>query len=266
MNDNHKQEESGENEKLDSRHQAYASLRTALAFLTLIPVGSDVRFDDDSIRHSILFYPVIGLLLGALSYFAASLMPFTAILNSALIVFLLVAVTGGLHLDGLADSTDAWFGGMGDKARTLEIMKDSHSGAMAAVSVSMLLIVKTAAVYEVLSTEEFALLILAPVLSRLSVLGLFMSTPYIGQGPIGKAIAASDPVHLYAVLIGSVVLCFFMIAQTSLILLLALVFGLALLLRKCMLARLQGFTGDCAGAQIELLEVFVLIGGSLVVS
>jgi cobalamin synthase len=38
------------------------------------------------------------------------------------------------------------------------------------------------------------------------------------------------------------------------------------LLRKCMLARLQGFTGDCAGAQIELLEVFVLIGGSLVVS
>lgn len=260
------QDEFTKGEKIGSWQQAYESLRTALAFLTQIPVGSDVRFDDESIRQSILFYPVIGLLLGLICYVAASLMPFTSVLNSALIVFLLVALTGGLHLDGLADCTDAWFGGMGDKARTLEIMKDSHSGAMAAVSVSMLLVLKTAAVYEVLSGQQFALLILAPVLSRLSVLGLFMSTRYIGLGPIGKAIATSDPLHLYASLVGTAVLCFFVIPQTELILLLALVFGLALLLRKIMLARLQGFTGDCAGAQIELLEVFVLIGGSLVVS
>lgn len=265
MDNNHEQEESTQSEKLDFQHQAYESLRTALAFLSQIPVGSDVRFDDDSIRHSILFYPAIGLLLGFFCYFAASLMPFTLILNSALIVFLLVAITGGLHLDGLADCTDAWFGGMGDKPRTLEIMKDSHSGAMAAVSVTMLLILKTAAVYEVLSSGQFALLVLAPVLSRLSVLGLFMSTPYIGQGPIGKAIATAHPTHLYAVLISTTVLCFFVIPQTELILLLALVFGVALLLRKFMLARLQGFTGDCAGAQIELIEVFVLVGGSFVV-
>lgn len=266
MHDTDEQKDSAKSEKLDSLHQGYESLRTALAFLTQIPVGSDVRFDDDSIRHSILFYPAVGLLLGAASYFAASLMPFTLILNSALIVLLLVVLTGGLHLDGLADCTDAWFGGMGDKARTLEIMKDSHSGAMAAVSVSMLLIVKTATVYEVIEAQQFALLILAPVLSRVSVLGLFMSTPYIGLGPIGKAIAGSDPLHLYTTLAGTVVLCFFVIPQTELIFLLALVFGFSLLLRKFMLARLQGFTGDCAGAQIELLEVLILIGGSLVVS
>jgi adenosylcobinamide-GDP ribazoletransferase len=248
MNDSDEQAGSAKSEKLNTWGRAYESLRTALAFLTQIPVGSDVRFDDDSIRHSILFYPVIGLLLGAVSYLAAGLMPFTLILNSALIVCLLVVLTGGLHLDGLADCTDAWFGGMGDKVRTLEIMKDSHSGAMAAVSVSMFLLVKTAAVYEVLEAQQFSLLILAPVLSRLSVLGLFMST------------------HLYVTLITTVVLCFFVIPEGGLILLLALVFGLALLLRKLMLARLQGFTGDCAGAQIELLEAFVLIGGSLVVS
>ena len=148
MNDSDEQAGSAKSEKLNTWGRAYESLRTALAFLTQIPVGSDVRFDDDSIRHSILFYPVIGLLLGAVSYLAAGLMPFTLILNSALIVCLLVVLTGGLHLDGLADCTDAWFGGMGDKVRTLEIMKDSHSGAMAAVSVSMFLLVKTAAVYE----------------------------------------------------------------------------------------------------------------------
>ena len=57
MNDSDEQVGSAKSEKLNAWGRAYESLRTALGFLTQIPVGSDVRFDDDCIRYSILFYP-----------------------------------------------------------------------------------------------------------------------------------------------------------------------------------------------------------------
>lgn len=240
------------------------SLRTAFAFLTQLPMGKSVRFDNESIRQSILFYPVVGLALGLILYLLSTVLPFSLFLNASLIVLLLVILTGGLHLDGLADCTDAWFGGMGDKERTLEIMKDSHNGAMAAVALAMLLVVKTAAVYEVLINQQLSLLLLATLLSRTSILGLFMSTPYIGEGPIGKAIASADSTQLYGVLVTTAVLSFLLAPQTGLVALLFIVLITTVLLRRMMMSRLKGFTGDCAGALIELTEVVILIGGCLV--
>ena len=137
---------------------------------------------------------------------------------------------------------------------------------MASVSVSMLLIAKTAAIYQVLIDGQTVLLLLAPFIARAGVLGLFLSSPYVGEGPIGSALARADSWLLYLMLVASVVFCFLLVPSIGTALLLFLVLMLGWMLRSLMLSRLDGFTGDCAGAFIELLELFTLIGGVLVFS
>ena len=77
-------------------------------------------------------------------------------MNKILVPMLaLIALTGGLHLDGLADSADAWVGGFGDRARTLEIMKDPRSGPAGVTAIVSLLLLKCAALAS-LSVENAA--------------------------------------------------------------------------------------------------------------
>ncbi len=244
----------------------FIPLITAFAFLTQLPLARYARFDEEAIRKSIYFYPIAGLALGLVLVLAQMILPFTSLLNAAILLVLLVASTGALHLDGLADCTDAWYGGLGDKKRTLEIMKDSHTGAMASVSVSMLLIAKTAAIYQVLVDDQTVLLLLAPFIARTAVLGLFLSSPYIGTGPIGSALARADSGLLYLMLVASVVFCFLLVPSVSIALLLLFLLVLGWGLRSIFLNRLDGFTGDCAGAFIEVFELFTLVGGVLVFS
>ena len=76
------------------------------------------------------------------------------LLQAALLLALWVALTGALHLDGLADSADAWLGGFGDPARTLEIMKDPRSGPVAVVVLVLLLLLKFSALLVVLQAQQ----------------------------------------------------------------------------------------------------------------
>jgi adenosylcobinamide-GDP ribazoletransferase len=63
-------------------------------------------------------------------------------LHAALLLTVWVLLSGGLHLDGLADSADAWLGGFGDRERTLTIMKDPRSGPIAVVVLVLVLLLK----------------------------------------------------------------------------------------------------------------------------
>ena len=70
------------------------------------------------------------------------------------LVALSAALTGGLHLDGLADTFDGWAGGRGDRARTLEIMRDSRIGAHGAAALLLLLAAKIFAVFYLLPQAD----------------------------------------------------------------------------------------------------------------
>src|SRR5215471_2381429 len=75
-------------------------------------------------------------------------------LIAVLLAALLAGLTGGLHLDGFADVFDALAGGRGDRARTLEIMRDSRIGAQGAAALTLLLIGKVAALAQVADRHD----------------------------------------------------------------------------------------------------------------
>ncbi|MGW7774666.1 adenosylcobinamide-GDP ribazoletransferase [Pseudomonas machongensis] len=236
----------------------------ALQFLSSLPVSLPGMPEPRQMGRSLLFYPVVGLLFGLLLWAASSLlMGVAAPLQAALLLTLWVLLSGALHLDGLADSADAWLGGFGDRERTLQIMKDPRSGPIAVVTLVLVLLLKFCALWVLVERGAGAWLVLAPVVGRAAMLGLFLCTPYVRAGGLGSALAEHLPRRAAGwVLLGSALACLVLGGWLALWLLLvaALVFAF---LRRQMCRRLGGTTGDTAGALLELLELTVVVGLAL---
>ena len=95
----------------------------AVQFLTRFPIRLDPPPVAREVGLSLLWYPAVGVLLGLLVWVSAILLsPLATPLAAAMVLALWVSCTGALHLDGLADTADAWVGGRGDRERTLAIM------------------------------------------------------------------------------------------------------------------------------------------------
>ena len=202
---------------------------------------------------------LVGLIIGGLLVFISwclslLVLPSNGLLEAAIILTIWVLITGALHLDVLADSADAWLGGYGDQQRTLEIMKDPYSGPAAVVILVLVLLLK----YSTLVVVEWQVLLLAPVLARTSVMVLLATTPYVRIGGMGETAAKNLPkqiVWLSLLIIMS--LSVFLLQEKSWGLI--VLFVVAYLFRRLMIKRLQGTTGDTAGAMIEIMEVSTLL-------
>ncbi|MBC3468224.1 adenosylcobinamide-GDP ribazoletransferase [Pseudomonas sp. RW10S2] len=236
----------------------------ALQFLSSLPVSLPGMPEPRQMGRSLLFYPAVGLLFGLLLWAASALLQGAAApLQAALLLTLWVLLSGALHLDGLADSADAWLGGFGDRERTLQIMKDPRSGPIAVVTLVLVLLLKFCALWVLVERGAGAWLVLAPVVGRAAMLGLFLCTPYVRAGGLGSALAEHLPRRAAGwVLLGSALSCLVLGGWLGLWLLLvaALVFAF---LRRQMCRRLGGTTGDTAGALLELLELTVVLGLAL---
>jgi len=105
----------------------------AISFLTRMPVKLNQEIKPGDVGQSLLYYPLVGLLIGLILYLTLILIQFISASMSvdviaAVVLIVWVLITGGLHLDGLADSADAWAGGLGSQQKTLDIMKDPYCG------------------------------------------------------------------------------------------------------------------------------------------
>ena len=133
------------------------SFLIALQFLTSLPVRLDRMPEPQAVGRSLLYYPLVGLLLGAMLWLVGAVFENASVpLLAALLLTVWVALTGALHLDGLADSADAWLGGFGDRERTLTIMKDPRSGPTAVVVLILLLLLKFVALWVLLGGESYS--------------------------------------------------------------------------------------------------------------
>ncbi|WP_217477034.1 adenosylcobinamide-GDP ribazoletransferase [Stutzerimonas stutzeri] len=235
----------------------------ALQFLTSLPVRLDGMPEPQAVGRSLLHYPGVGVLLGAMLWLAGAALDVTAApLLAALLLTGWVALTGGLHLDGLADSADAWLGGFGDRERTLAIMKDPRSGPIAVVVLVLLLLLKFAALWTLLVAEQHLALLLAPLLGRSALLGLFLTTPYVRPGGLGQVLVEQMPRNAVHIVLGAIVLVCLALGSSGW-LALAAAAGVGWLARRAMCRRIGGTTGDTAGALVELVECAVLVALAL---
>ncbi|MBD8491481.1 adenosylcobinamide-GDP ribazoletransferase [Pseudomonas syringae] len=232
----------------------------ALQFLSSLPVRLPGMPEPWQMGRSLLCYPLVGALFGGLLIGLSQLLSGVPLmLHAALLLSAWVLLSGGLHLDGLADSADAWLGGFGDRERTLTIMKDPRSGPIAVVTLVLVLLLKFTAILALLEQQQPIGLLLAPLIGRSALLGLFLTTPYVRAGGLGQALADHLPRRAGWQVLGLVSLVCLLLAGWSGCAA-VLVAGIGFYaLRRVMLRRLGGTTGDTAGALLELLEVMVLI-------
>lgn len=237
-------------------------LLIAVQFLTRLPVRLPGMPPPEAVGRSVLWYPVVGLLLGGLLSLIAWLGAGGGVfLQAALVLAGWVMLTGGLHLDGLADTTDAWVGGYGDRERTLAIMKDPACGPMGVLALLLTLLLKWSALV-VLLPHSSSCLWLAPLAGRLALPWLLLTTAYVRPGGLGELLSRHLPrTTLRGVLVGGAALLlllplggFALIATAA----------IALLARRAFRQRLGGTTGDTAGALLELSETAVLVVLALV--
>ena len=233
----------------------------ALQFLSSLPIRLPGMPQPQELGRSLLFYPLVGLLFGVLLWGLSGLLAGTPLmLHAALLLTAWVLLSGGLHLDGLADSADAWLGGFGDRERTLSIMKDPRSGPIAVVTLVLVLLLKFCALLALIELQQTAVLLIVPLIGRSALLGIFLTTPYVRAGGLGQALADHLPRQAGWWVLGLSALTCWLLASSAGVWALALAAVGFVWLRRLMMRRLGGTTGDTAGALLELLEVLVLVG------
>ncbi|MFO1372033.1 MAG: adenosylcobinamide-GDP ribazoletransferase [Candidatus Competibacteraceae bacterium] len=232
----------------------------ALQLLTRLPVPSPSSPPQPKeLGLSVLFFPVVGLLIGGLlAGLHTALWLIDPGVLAALVLTIWVLLTGGLHLDGLADTADAWIGGRGDRDRTLAIMKDPRSGPIAIAVTVLVLLNKFAALQMLLAGDARTVLLLAPVLGRALIVLLLITTPYVRPDGLGTPYARYLPRLSCSVLLVLIAVSIIPLQWQGGALLIALgvlFFGL----RHWLLTRLGGVTGDTLGAACELAETIALL-------
>jgi adenosylcobinamide-GDP ribazoletransferase len=237
----------------------------ALQFLSSLPIRLAGMPTPQTVGRSLRFYTLVGLLFGVILWgLNWVLQGAPLLLHAALLLTAWVLLSGALHLDGLADSADAWLGGFGDRERTLTIMKDPRSGPIAVVTLVLVLLLKFAALLALIEQQHAAVLIIVPLMGRGAMLGLFLTTPYVRAGGLGQALADHLPRSAGKQVLAVSALACVLIAGLSAVWALALSAVVFVWLRQAMLRRLGGTTGDTAGAMLELLEMALIVGIALV--
>lgn len=232
----------------------------ALQFLTCIPVRLPDMPEAPEIGRSVLFYALVGLLFGSMLIALNLLLQNSSDnLRAALLLCTWILLSGALHLDGLADSADAALGGLGDRRKTLAIMKDPHCGSLAVIALVMVLLLKFTALSDKSWLSSSWGLLWIPLCGRQSAALLFATTPYVSPVGLGTALAAHLPhkALLQQTAILSV-LCIVFLGMQGIILLFSSAF-LFVIWRGFWLRRIGGITGDIAGAMVELTEAAGLV-------
>lgn len=224
----------------------------ALGFLTILPVTSDGK----DLGRSVPWFPVVGLLIGgliaSLDYVIGRVFP--PVVTSVLTVILLVAVSGGLHLDGLADMADGFLSSR-PRERVLEIMKDSRIGTMGALAIVSVIALKIAALSSISPGMRFGSILLMPVAGRCAIVMTMAVIPYARpEGGLGSAFSGSHRIGPLISLMILGVTGWLAMGRPGLIAV-ALAVCAAAFMAAWSYRKIGGYTGDVLGAVCEIAEI-----------
>ncbi len=233
----------------------------ALQFLTIIPVKMSGLFNEEKLSQSVIYFPLIGILLGLLlaglnlifSFFAVPMI----LTNTALVVTLII-LTGGLHLDGLADTADAFLSGKKERENLLEILRDPHIGAMGVLSLISVILLKIALVSSVDESKKGIAIILMCFLSRAALILPLYLFKYARNEGKAKIFFGSLNIKKCILLNTAVLLFSFLVAGWNGVFIFSAVVLCTYFFTLRINKRLDGLTGDILGASVELNELLIL--------
>lgn len=227
-------------------------LIAAILFMTRLPLPVSLARQADFDRV-MCWLPATGLIVGLPVTVAAwVLAPHDAWVAALVALLAWIAMTGALHLDGLADVIDGLGAAHGDPARLSKVMADPHVGSFGVVAIAAQLATKLVLLHAVVEAQNWLGLLLVPLAARIGPIAWTLSLPPLHNGLGSSLRAGTHRVHLLVWLS--------LVAASSLVVppLLALVPALAgwhLFVAR----RLGGISGDSHGAGIELTESWLLL-------
>ena len=230
-------------------------LLAAMRFLTILPIPGTWGTAEADLARSVPFFPLVGLLLGvaaaALAWGALAVAP--PMVAAVVVIVALMAFSGCLHLDGLSDTADGLLSSR-SRERALEIMKDSHAGAMGVIAIVVVLLAKFAALASLPAKVFWPAALLMPIAGRTAIVIHMALLPYVRATGLGAVfyrrrprLAALWAAGLFAAVAwGALGRQGLMVWAVSML----VTAVLALYVRR----KIGGATGDTFGAACEILE------------
>lgn len=238
-------------------------------FMTRLPVGFEPKFDSDNLGKSMKFFPIVGMVMGIILFgffWGLSHIIYSPMVMAVILVIIEVVLTGGLHLDGLADTFDGIFS-YRSKQKMLEIMKDSRLGTNGGLVLILYFILKVALLYElnlIIGIPAGVVLLLTPAFARLNSVVNCASAPYARATGMGKTFVDNTNgtgviiATILTLIYGALVCNLFLIPYAILVIIpILMVFGY--IFAKLMVRKIGGITGDTLGAVVELSEILVIL-------
>jgi len=235
------------------------SFLLAVQFLTVLPIKIK-EFSEEKVSWALVYFPVVGLLLGFLLfslYYLLFNLGFSVLVTSVFLVIALIILTGGMHLDGLSDTADAYLSGRG-KQEMLEIMRDPHIGVMGVLTLISCILLKIGLLSSIAGSVKPIVLILMCIISRWSVVMMMYLFPYARQEGKAKLFIQGLNLKIFLVSVIVVLILVFVYGGAKGLLMLAVIAGSTYLIGKASARKIDGITGDTLGATIELNELIIL--------
>ena len=243
------------------------NFKTAVQFLTILPVGRSHETNEADLAKSMVYFPVVGFLIGIILVYADKLLlwflPDT--IENVVLLFIMVMLTRALHIDGLADTLDGMMGGRDAESR-LRIMKDSRIGTAGVLGIVLVLLMKYAGLNNLFYEAKTSVLLTAPVFGRWSQMLMMFKADYGRERGIGKAfvghlrLGGLAAASVLAIGLSAFVIYSYEMRTAILAVGIPCAVGLfTLLWRWWIVKRLGGVTGDAIGAASELSELLTLL-------
>lgn len=252
--------------KRDSNLLSYLDIKEgikiAFSFMTFYRVNLDTD-EKPHIRKAVPFVPLVGLAIGIVLYALAFLLAEIGVssqISALLVAATLFAQTRFLHLDGIADVTDALFGAYTPEDRQ-RILKDTHVGAFAVIALVLTILAYYLLIETLIDRNFLSALIVFPVLGRLSVVFAAHfakpSGPGLGASMLGKLKGEEIILVLIQVFITFVILVPAILFNASAVMFISILAAAAI--PHLFTKPFGGVNGDVMGASIVLTELLALL-------
>lgn len=239
------------------------SLAAAFLMYSKIPMPR-VEWRDENRRYALCFFPLIGAVIGAVFLLWRQLCRYAELgllMNAAVCTAIPILITGGIHLDGFCDVSDA-VSSCAERPRKLEILSDPHIGAFAAIKLGVYLLIQTALFSEVSLFRAEIVIALGFVMSR--ALSGLAAVVFKNAKRSGSLWAFTEPAHRTATL--AVLGVIIAVCAAAMVIVSPLCGGAAII--ACIAAfvgyrlysykQFGGITGDTAGWFLQICEIFIL--------